>query len=186
MALDADDDSRILQASDALSPEGLADELASKGITIPADVIRQRALQLGACRLLGDAMFLLPEDVNAILRAGKQLPASMLEKSKAKVEKRISDPAQGQARNVYTPPMLAKRWGCSERHVRNMIDQGKLGCFRLGKLIRIMHSDVEAAEKAFTENAFMQEDPSTPQKGPANQIMTRAPVNAIRAKRLDR
>lgn len=185
MALDPDEDSRILQACDALSLEGFAEELASKGISIPADIIRQKALQLGACRLLGETLFLLPEDVNAILRAGKQLPAPMLEKSKAKAEKLVSEPAQGQASNIYTPPMLAKRWGCSERHIRNLINEGKLGCFRLGgKLVRIRHSDVEAAEKAFAEDAPVPDE--TPSKDPANEIMTRARVNGLRAKRLDR
>ena len=49
--------------------------------------------------------------------------------------------------NVFTPGMLAKRWECSEGHVRNMIASGTLPAFRLGgKLLRIKASDVERFE----------------------------------------
>jgi excisionase family DNA binding protein len=48
---------------------------------------------------------------------------------------------------VYTPATLADKWGCSERHVRNMIDRGELPHFRLGgKLLRIRADIVEAYE----------------------------------------
>lgn len=48
---------------------------------------------------------------------------------------------------VLTPAMLAERWDCSERHVRNMITSGELPAFRLGgKLLRIRREDVEAFE----------------------------------------
>jgi len=49
--------------------------------------------------------------------------------------------------NVFTPAMLAERWACSERHVRNMIAAGELPAFRLaGKLLRIRGADVERFE----------------------------------------
>lgn len=48
---------------------------------------------------------------------------------------------------VYTPATLAKKWICSERHIRNLINEGQLGCLRLGgKLVRIRDSDVEKFE----------------------------------------
>jgi excisionase family DNA binding protein len=48
---------------------------------------------------------------------------------------------------IFTPATLAKRWDCSERHVRNLISAGKLACFRLGgKLVRIKVSEVEKFE----------------------------------------
>ncbi|WP_352524477.1 helix-turn-helix domain-containing protein [Mesorhizobium sp. M0060] len=48
---------------------------------------------------------------------------------------------------VYTPAMLADRWACSERHVRNMIASVELPAFRLaGKLLRIRGEDVENFE----------------------------------------
>lgn len=47
----------------------------------------------------------------------------------------------------FTPSSLAERWQCSERHIRNMIDSGKLPAFRLaGKLWRIRAEDVEEFE----------------------------------------
>jgi hypothetical protein len=51
--------------------------------------------------------------------------------------------------------------------------------------MRIRHSDVEAAEKAFSEEALLPVEPTTP-RDPANEVMTRARVNGLRAKRLDR
>lgn len=48
---------------------------------------------------------------------------------------------------ALTPAMVAERWMCSERHVRNMIATGELPAFRLGeKLLRIRPEDVEAFE----------------------------------------
>lgn len=48
---------------------------------------------------------------------------------------------------VFTPATLAKRWDCSERHIRNLISKGQLGHFKLGgKLMRIRESDVEKFE----------------------------------------
>lgn len=48
---------------------------------------------------------------------------------------------------VFTPAMIAERWACSERHVRNMIDRGELRAFRLGgKLWRVRIADIEDYE----------------------------------------
>ncbi|XHB99387.1 helix-turn-helix domain-containing protein [Nitratireductor sp. ac15] len=45
----------------------------------------------------------------------------------------------------FTPATLAEFWGCSERHVRKMIESGELPAFRLGgKLLRIRREVVEA------------------------------------------
>ena len=49
---------------------------------------------------------------------------------------------------VMTPRMVAERWECSERHVRNLLEQGLLPYFRLGgKLIRILREDVAEFER---------------------------------------
>lgn len=51
--------------------------------------------------------------------------------------------------NAFSPATLAKRWHCSERHIRNMIEKGQLGHFHLGgKLVRIPVNDVERIENA--------------------------------------
>ena len=48
---------------------------------------------------------------------------------------------------VYTPATLAERWGCSERHVRNLVRRGKLAAFRIGQRgLRIRQADVDAWE----------------------------------------
>jgi excisionase family DNA binding protein len=47
------------------------------------------------------------------------------------------------------PIDLAKRWQCSERHIRKMIESGRLRAFRLGeKLVRIPLEAVEELENA--------------------------------------
>jgi excisionase family DNA binding protein len=49
---------------------------------------------------------------------------------------------------VMTPAMIAELWGCSQRHVRNVIATGDLPSFRIGvKLIRVLGSEVEAYER---------------------------------------
>jgi len=54
-------------------------------------------------------------------------------------------PEPSPARRLYTPATLAAEWGCSPRHVRNLINRGELRAFRLGrKLLRIT---TEAAEE---------------------------------------
>jgi len=46
--------------------------------------------------------------------------------------------------NLFTPATLAKAWGCSERHVRNLLNEGEIEHFKLGKkLIRIPAAAVE-------------------------------------------
>lgn len=46
----------------------------------------------------------------------------------------------------FTPETLSKRWGCSATKVRQMIKQGELAGFRLGKLIRIPAIEVQRFE----------------------------------------
>lgn len=52
------------------------------------------------------------------------------------------------------PRDVAERWGCSERHVRNLIRDGKLGHFRVGdRLLRIPAAAVEEYERRQTVEA---------------------------------
>ena len=46
----------------------------------------------------------------------------------------------------YTPDTLAERWGCSAQTVRNIISQGDLPAFRVGRLFRIKPEAVEEYE----------------------------------------
>ncbi|UZD70901.1 helix-turn-helix domain-containing protein [Brucella sp. JSBI001] len=55
---------------------------------------------------------------------------------------------------IFSPATLAKRWECSEKHVRHLIKSGELKAFRLGgKLYRIKQSEVEAFESRDVEIA---------------------------------
>ncbi|KAA0121465.1 DNA-binding protein [Methylobacterium sp. P1-11] len=68
--------------------------------------------------------------------------------------------------DILTPGEVAEEWGCSEQHVRNMVNRGELGHFRLGgKLLRIPRSAVEAAECAVI-SAPMTSDGSRPRDFP--------------------
>lgn len=46
----------------------------------------------------------------------------------------------------FSPETLSKRWSCSSEKIRQMCKSGKLGYFRLGKLIRIPAYEVERVE----------------------------------------
>ena len=52
------------------------------------------------------------------------------------------------AQKPYTPITLAERWDCSSQHIRDLIDEGAIPCFRLGKLIRIPAAWVDQYEQA--------------------------------------
>lgn len=59
-----------------------------------------------------------------------------------------SEPEGERHPNAYSPRTLAKRWLCSERHVRNLIKRGELPHFKFGeKLLRIKPSDVDDFER---------------------------------------
>lgn len=65
---------------------------------------------------------------------------------------------------VYTPEMLAERWQCSAKHVRNMISDGRLRAFRLGgKLLRITEDAVTEFECQTIACAHIEE--SSPSSG---------------------
>jgi excisionase family DNA binding protein len=47
----------------------------------------------------------------------------------------------------FSPETLAERWGCSARHVRNLIKRGDINAFQLGgKLWRISAAEVARIE----------------------------------------
>lgn len=88
---------------------------------------------------------------------------------------------------LFTPATLAKRWECSERHVRNLIKEGRLGFFRLGgKLLRIKESDVKRFECQNGELPDFEENSPSPSTEMENAIdtrlepMTRAKLTSLR------
>lgn len=48
---------------------------------------------------------------------------------------------------AYTVASLADEWGCSQGVIRKAIADGRLGCFRLGTLIRIPAEEVRRFEQ---------------------------------------
>lgn len=60
---------------------------------------------------------------------------------------------------AFSAAGLATRWGCSQRHIYKMIEEGALHSFRLGKLIRIAADEVLRVERcgsSSTEGNTMQ------------------------------
>jgi len=51
----------------AISPAQAVEKLADKGVNISERALRRRARELGACRIFGKAMLLLPEHLEIIL-----------------------------------------------------------------------------------------------------------------------
>ncbi|TPK04588.1 helix-turn-helix domain-containing protein [Mesorhizobium sp. B2-5-9] len=81
--------------------------------------------------------------------------------------------------NVYSPRSLAVEWGCSEHHIRNLINRGQLRAWRLGgKLLRIDPQDV-----AEFKRGSVVIDASTHQS-PMSETRT-SDLTRIRAARLD-
>jgi excisionase family DNA binding protein len=58
----------------------------------------------------------------------------------------VHDRRAARSNPPYTPDSLAKEWGVSANHVRNLIKSGELGHFKLGRLLRISRSAVDAYE----------------------------------------
>jgi excisionase family DNA binding protein len=54
---------------------------------------------------------------------------------------------------AYTVSSLAEHWDCSEGVIRKAIADGRLGCFRLGTLIRISPEEVARFECQTTQSS---------------------------------
>ncbi|TAN19675.1 MAG: DNA-binding protein [Rhizobiaceae bacterium] len=83
---------------------------------------------------------------------------------------------------VFTPGMLAERWACSERHIRNMIDRGDLRAFKIGeRLVRVRAQDVKAFEASHISSA----EPERAAEQPPTRAkpLERARINALRQAR---
>ncbi|MCV9997297.1 hypothetical protein OE766_03470 [Pararhizobium sp. YC-54] len=67
------------QLSEATTPKAIVARLNAVGIEISERTLRERARQLGACRIIGKSMFLMPSDIEAILEASKPKPRRPLD-----------------------------------------------------------------------------------------------------------
>lgn len=82
-------------------------------------------------------------------------------------------------RPPFTPATLAREWGCSETHVRNLINRGDLKASRLGlKLLRIRP---EWADEYLNQRIV---SPGLGEGGPSPSIKTDAARNELRLERL--
>ena len=61
--------------ADALSPSAIVERLRSRGIEVSERRLREFAREKGLCRIVGRAIFFLPDDVEKLLDAMKPEPA---------------------------------------------------------------------------------------------------------------
>ncbi|MCA1403677.1 hypothetical protein I6F26_03540 [Ensifer sp. IC3342] len=57
-----------------MTPASAVAKLRAAGIHVSERTLRERARALGACRIIGKVMFLLPADIDTILEAAKPEP----------------------------------------------------------------------------------------------------------------
>ena len=57
------------------------------------------------------------------------------------------------AATVFSVAQLAKRWSVSERSIRREIDAGRLRCFKVQSLIRVLVEEVERFEAGSTDES---------------------------------
>jgi len=58
----------------AISPTEATAMLAKAGVPISERTLRAKARQIGACRVIGRCMFLMPEDIDRIIETSKLEP----------------------------------------------------------------------------------------------------------------
>ncbi|KFL25008.1 hypothetical protein JP74_21860 [Devosia sp. 17-2-E-8] len=75
----------------------------------------------------------------------------------------------------FTVEALAERWECSGQHIRDLVAQGKLGAFRVGRLIRIPVAEVIAFEGQI-------DNPRADDRGAAD-LATRATISRMAARK---
>jgi hypothetical protein len=61
--------------SSAMSPAAIVAKLKAQGIDVSERTLRQFARRAGVCRIVGKAMFFMPNDVDALLEAMKPPPS---------------------------------------------------------------------------------------------------------------
>lgn len=60
--------------STAMSPAAIVSKLKAQGIDVPERTLREFARKAGVCRIVGRAMFFMPDDVDALIEAMKAVP----------------------------------------------------------------------------------------------------------------
>lgn len=84
------------------------------------------------------------------------------------------------ANRPLLPREVAERWGCSERHVRNLIARGQLGHFRVGsRLLRIPAAAVEEYERRQSVEAVPTMLPISPADTVSAAVRKRRPDTGL-------
>jgi hypothetical protein len=66
----------MIDLSSALSPKQVAEKLTQAcGSVVAERAVRERARKIGACRIIGKAMMILPDDLEAILEDMRPCPS---------------------------------------------------------------------------------------------------------------
>ena len=76
---------------------------------------------------------------------------------------------------VFKVADLAIRWQCTDRHVRNLLDQGKLDGFRLGRSWRITREAVERCERSGSSTTAADGVPSPTSTGEGSEPASDTP-----------
>ena len=71
------DEKEGFDLSGAITPKAFVERLAKQGIIISERTLREKARQLGACRVIGKAIFLMPIDVETIVEAARVNPIGL-------------------------------------------------------------------------------------------------------------
>jgi hypothetical protein len=103
-------------APETIERKPMTPEAFAKQMGWGAKRVRQLAKKLGACRVLGNRMALMPEDIEVILEATKPCPSSSLSGERAMAE--IYGTTAGQLPDIDYAARLAQRTAKSRRELR--------------------------------------------------------------------
>ncbi|XOK13955.1 hypothetical protein ACI6PO_19270 [Agrobacterium tumefaciens] len=60
--------------SDAITPAMVVEKMQERGVHLSERTLREFARKVGACRIIGKAMFFMPEDIEVLIAAAKPRP----------------------------------------------------------------------------------------------------------------
>jgi excisionase family DNA binding protein len=86
--------------------------------------------------------------------------------------------------DVVTPEMVAERWKCSPRHVRDLMKEGELRYFRIGRMLRVSLTALKEFEECQNESQTSSHGGSPDLKGNSAspetiEPMTEPPSGAV-------
>ncbi|NSZ33058.1 hypothetical protein [Agrobacterium tumefaciens] len=68
--------------SDAITPAMVVEKMQERGIHLSERTLREFVRKVGACRIIGKAMFFMPEDIEVLIAAAKPQPKGATSSSK--------------------------------------------------------------------------------------------------------